>query len=775
VIDSTYYLDGNEPTTPEPKQKQDHWDETTVVGSSRPRIDAYERLSGAAIYPSDVVLPDMLYGAVLRCPHAHARVISVDISIAEKMPGVAAIITDQTPGCNIPWQPSSQGPESRLFDPHCRYEGEAVAAVAAETPYQAHDALQSIKVQYEVLPFVSDAEKALEPGAPSAVGTPTNRTSEEPNVSERGSVEQGFSEADVVLEETYTVDFQLHTALEPHGAVARWDGGKLTIWESLQGVYRSQRQIAEAFALPHSHVRVIGHYVGGGFGAKLWTGKYSIIASILAKRTARPVKLFLSREETMLCVGNRPGGRMRLKAGAKKDGSLTALEFEALASGGAYSPSGTGLWDWQIRDLYRCDNVRTVSESAYINAGEERPMRAPGHPQGSWALEQMMDALAEILGLDPVEFRLRNLTDVSQVRGGTPYTSTGLEECLREGAKAFGWSEAKAKGPGGGRLVRGVGMGACTWVAGDGGPPSTAIVKYFADGSVNLNMGASDIGTGTKTVMAMVVSEELGVPVEKIQIEHADTATTQFATPSGGSKTVPTESPAVRAAALDCKEQLLAMAAKDLELPVEDLMLEDGHVVAKGDAEKRLAVAEISDFRSRQVVVGIGYRGPNPEGKTTCPFAAQFCEVEVNTGTGEVRILRFLGAHDSGRVMSRLSYDSQVYGGIVMGIGYGMTERRVLDAKQTGKMVNLSWHEYKIPTAMDVPADMVSLPIDPADHECNTVGAKGLGEPVTIPTAAVVANAVYNATGIRVTSTPINPTQLAELLAARKEEQTDAS
>jgi xanthine dehydrogenase YagR molybdenum-binding subunit len=767
VIDSTYYLDGSEPTTPEPKHKQDHWAKTTVVGSSRARIDAYERLSGAAVYPSDVVLPGMLYGAMLRCPHAHARVLSVDTSAAEAMPGVAAIISDQTPGCDIPWQPQREGPASRLFDSHCRYEGEAVAAVAAETPYQARDALRAIKVEYEVLPFVSDADAALAPGAPLAVGEPTNRTTDEPRVYERGDLSAGFAEADVVLEETYSVDYLLHTALEPHGAVARWDGGKLTVWESLQGVYRSQQQIAGALGLPLSHVRVIGHYVGGGFGAKLATGKYSIVAAILAKRTARPVKFFLSREETLLCVGNRPGGRMRLKAGAKSDGSLTALEFEVLASGGAYSPYGVGLWDWQIRDLYNCENVRTASESAYINAGEERPMRAPGHPQGSWALEQMMDALAEKLELDPVEIRLRNLTDVSQARGGTPYTSTGLGECLREGAAAFGWAQAKAAAPGEGPLVRGVGVGACTWVAGAGGPPSTAIVKYFADGSANLNMGASDIGTGTKTVMAMVVSEELGVPMEKIQIEHADTATTQFATPSGGSKTVPTESPAVRAAALDCKEQLLAMAASDLELEVDDLVIEDGSVISKSDPDKNIAVNRISDFQSRQVVVGVGYRGPNPEGKTTCPFAAQFCEVEVNIKTGEVKILRFLGAHDSGRVMSRLSYDSQVYGGIVMGIGFGMTERRVLDAKQTGKMVNLSWHEYKIPTSMDVPADMVSLPIDPDDRECNTVGAKGLGEPVTIPTAAAVANAVYDATGLRITSTPINPTQLVELLARR--------
>ncbi|MBT8496054.1 MAG: molybdopterin-dependent oxidoreductase, partial [Deltaproteobacteria bacterium] len=673
---------------------------------------------------------------------------------------------------DIPWQPSRGGPKSRLFDDHCRFEGEAVAAVAAETPYQAKDALRAIKVEYEELPFVSDTEAALAPDAPSAVGFDSNRTAPGPQVTERGDIAAGFDEADVVLDETYTVDFQIHTALEPHGAVARWDGGKLTVWESLQGVYRSQQQIAGALGLPHSHVRVIGHYVGGGFGAKLATGKYSIVAALLAKKTARPVKLFLTREETMLCVGNRPGGRMRLKAGAKKDGTLTALEFEALASGGAYSPSGTGLWDWQIRDLYKCANVKTTNESAFINAGEARPMRAPGHPQGSWALEQMMDALAEKLGLDPVEIRLRNLTDVSQVRGGAPYTSTGLEECLRDGAQVFGWERAKTKPQAEGPIKRGVGMGACVWVAGAGGPPSTAIVKYFADGSANLNMGASDIGTGTKTVMAMVVSEELGVPVENIQIEHADTATTQFATPSGGSKTVPTEGPAVRAAAIDCRDQLLAMAAKELELPAEELALTGRKVIYVADPRRSIGVSQLSDFRSRQVVVGVGYRGPNPEGKATCPFAAQFCEVEVNTATGEVKVLRFLGAHDSGRVMSRLSYDSQVYGGIVMGIGQGMTERRVLDAKQTGKMVNLSWHEYKIPTAMDVPADMTSVPIEPDDRECNTVGAKGLGEPVTIPTAAAIANAVYDATGIRVTSTPINPTQLVELFSTQTTKQT---
>lgn len=762
--EANYYSRVPAPETPEPKGKPDSWDETRVVGQPLPRVDAYQRLSGAAVYPSDVSLPDMLYGAILRCPHAHARIQSLDTTAAERMPGVRAILTADSPGADIPWQPDSDGPASVLFDSVCRFEGEAVAAVAAATPFQAQDALRAIVVDYEVLPAVSSPQAALEPGAPKV--HPDGNSAGEPSTYERGDIEAGFEAADVVVEESFEVPFLLHTPLELHGCVARWEGDKLTIWESTQGVYNVQSQIARALDLPLSHVRAIGHYVGGGFGSKLAIGKYSLIAALLAKRTAKPVKVFLSREETFRCVGNRPGGTMRLKAGAKADGTLTAVEFEALGSGGAYSPWGTGLFDWQIRDLYHCPNVRTQGRSAYIHAGEERPMRAPGHPQGSWALEQVLDALAVELEMDPVELRLKNLTTVSQARGDIPYTSTGFKECLEEGAKAFGWRSARARSASDGNVVRGVGMGGCTWVAGAGGPPSTAIVKVFADGSVNLNMGASDIGTGTKTVMAMVVAEELGVPVERIQIEHADTGTTEFATASGGSKTVPTESPAVRAAALDCKEQLLAMAAEDLEVPVGELELENGEVFSSRDPERRIAISDVSQFRRRRTVVGVGYRGPNPEGKATCPFAAQFCEVEVNKLTGEIRVLRFLGAHDSGRVMSRLTYDNQVYGGIVMGIGMGMTERRVLDERQTGKMVNANWHDYKIPTALDVPADMVSLPIEIKDTEANTTGAKGLGEPVTIPTAAAIANAVFDATGVRVTAAPINPTRLVELLAA---------
>jgi xanthine dehydrogenase YagR molybdenum-binding subunit len=306
------------------------------------------------------------------------------------------------------------------------------------------------------------------------------------------------------------------------------------------------------------------------------------------------------------------------------------------------------------------------------------------------------------------------------------------------------------------------------WAAGGGGPPSTAIVRFFSDGSVNLNMGASDIGTGTKSVMSMIVSEELGVALERIQVEHADTATTQYATASGGSKTIPTESPAVRAAAIDCRNQLVQMAARHLEVDASELRLEKDQIVSSSNPDKKVQVGQIPEFRRTRVVVGVGYRGPNPEGKAVNPFAAQFCEVEVNTRTGEVHVLRFLAAHDSGRVMNHKTYENQTCGGVVMGIGFGMTERRMLDKGQTGKMVNADWHNYKIPTSMDIPEDMTALPIDPKDMECNTAGCKGLGEPATIPTGSAVANAVYNATGVRITENVISPITLARMLSGRK-------
>ena len=764
-----YYVKGMPvPETPAPQERPEGWARTSVVGKPLPRVDAYERLSGSAVYASDITMPGMLYGAILRCPHAHAVVKSIDTRQAEKMPGVRAVLTGSSPEADVFWYYSADV-KAKLFDPRCRYEGEAVAAVAAETPYHAWDALRSIKVEYEVLPFLSDERTALTPAAP-AVHKEGNKA--KTDTYGRGDVKKGFAEADVVLEQTYHTSSELHTPMELHGCVAKWDGDSLSIWESTQGVYAVQARVADVLQLPLSKVRVINRYMGGAFGSKLQAGKYTIIAALLAKRTASPVKLFLTREETFLDAGNRPPAHMTIRAGVKKDGTLTALEFTGLGTGGAYPAGGTSLMDWLIRDLYACPNVRCETTDVYINAGPARPFRAPGHPQGSWALEQMMDSLAETIKMDPIDLRLKNIPAYSQAREGNPaYTTTGLRQCIEEGAKAFGWKEARGRKSGQqDHIRRGVGMAGALWFAGGGNPPSTVIVKYFSDGSVNLNLGMSDIGTGTKTVMAMVVAEELGVAPELVQIENADTGTTQFATPSGGSKTVPTEAPTVRAAALQVKQQLLEMAEEELKTAAQGLMLEDDSIIVKADPSKKIKISTIPALKKRGLVVGVGYRGPNPAGKVVNPFAAHFCEVEVDMRTGEVVILRFLGAHDSGRVMNRLNYDCQVYGGITMGIGFAMTEERVLDGSQTGKMLNKNWHDYKIPTALDVPPEMASLALDMPDPEANLAGAKGLGEPVTIPTAAAIANAVSHATGVRVFDTPMTPIRLGRLFAGKRKE-----
>jgi xanthine dehydrogenase YagR molybdenum-binding subunit len=766
TLDDTYYWDGPLPETQAPSSTPDPWGETKVVGKPITRIDAYDRVSGTAIYPSDVVLPDMLHAAILVSPHAHALIKKVDTSEAEKMPGVQCILKDGVAGTNIPWFSGAGGFSSRLFDAHARHEGEEIAAVAADTIYQAWDAIRAIKVEYEVLKHVTTFEDALKPDAPAVRDGGNKPDASKPYV--RGDVTAGFKAAEVVVEHTFTTPCELHSPMEMHGCVAKWDGHHLTVWESTQGVYAVQSTVARALNLPLANVRAIGHYIGGGFGGKLDTGKYSVIAALMARKTRRPVRLFMTREQECQSMGNRPANRIALKIGAKKDGTLVAMQASVTGTGGAYSPGGTGGVDYVMREMYKCPNVMFEGQSAYINAGTQRAFRGPGHPQGAWALESAMDELASKLGIDPLELRKRNFSATSQTRADQPYTSNGLVRCYDEGAKAFGWAEARARKPLQGHIKRGVGVAAGMWQGGNGGPPSTAIVKLFSDGSANLNMGASDNGCGTKTWGAQIVAEELGVPVERISVEHADTGTTQFASPSGGSKTVPTESPAIRAAALDVKQQLLTMAAENLKLPALDLELRGGEVVSKTDPTKKVALGRIPAFGSRSLLVGIGYRGPNLRDKATNPFAVQFAEVEVNTKTGEIKVLRFLAAHDSGRIMNTKTFQNQVFGGVTMGIGFALTEDRVMDDKQRGKLLSANLHDYKLPTALDAPADKTVVIVDPHDTECNTTGAKGVGEPATIPTAAAVANAVFHATGLRLTDAPMSPARVLQAIAALK-------
>ncbi|HYK91940.1 MAG TPA: xanthine dehydrogenase family protein molybdopterin-binding subunit [Acidobacteriota bacterium] len=755
------YRTPNEPSSPTADEKVEPWGETRIVGKALPRVDAYERVSGAAQYTADVILPDMIYAAILRCPHAHAIVKSIDTSAAEKSPGVVAVLTGKSPGADIPWY-GGRTAQSKLFDPHCRYEGEEVAAVAAQTPYQAFDALKAIQVEYENLPFVID-DSAFKPSAPKL--HESGNTTGEPRVMKRGDIARGFSEADVVREESFSTSVQIHVPMEAHGSVVKWDGEKLTVWDSTQGVYDGVLfPIARALNLPLNNVRVISKYFGGGFGSKLELGKYTVIAALLSRKTGRPVKITLTREETLLCAGNRPGAKMTLKAGVKKDGTLTALQLSNVATPGAYA-SGTGV-GFQVAELYKCPNILISESGFYTNAGRARAFRAPGFPPGNWPLEQMMDMLAEKIGMDPIDIRLKNFTDISQTRN-MPYTSTGLRECLIEGAQKFGWKEARAAKRSNGHIKRGVGVAAGMWQGGNGSPPYTAEIRMFVDGGITVKTGAMDIGTGTKTCACMVAAEELGVPLESVRIENADTSVTPYAQLSGGSMTLPGLIPAVRKGAWLVKRQILTWASESLGLAVGELELKGNLVVSRANPEKRKSVEELMRAHGVMDVIGIGNRDPNPANKATMPFAAHFAEVEVNTKTGEIKVVRLLGANESGRVINLKTFNNQVFGGMTMALGFGLTEKRVLDA-QTGKMCNANMHDYKVPTALDVPVDHTVVAIDPKDTECNIVGCKGSGEPAHVPTASAIANAIYNAIGVRPTCGPIEPKTILELLSDKK-------
>jgi len=501
--------------------------------------------------------------------------------------------------------------------------------------------------------------------------------------------------------------------------------------------------------------------MGGGFGSKLGIYKQAIIAALFARETGRPVKIFPTRQENMLAFGNRPSSVQYIKAGAKKDGTLTALSLKTINPMGAYDAGAT--CGSQFFLLYRCANVKVEEYAVYINAGKACPMRAPGMPQGAFAVEQMMDELAEKLKIDPIELRLKNNADISQ-RTGKPFSSKGLTECMQEGSKIIGWEKRRKPGSSKGRKKKGLGMACGIW-GNFGGPPSTAMVKINLDGTVNLIIGASDLGTGTRTAMSMIAAEELGIPLKNIHITSADTETTFYTGSSGGSKTIPSDGPATRLAAYYAKEKLLALAAGVMKAEKEDLSIKDGIIFQKSKPENKLSISEVVRKSTDRVIVGIGQRGPNPYGGDWDVFCSHFAEVEVDSITGEIKILRYIAAHDSGRAINRFTYDNQIYGGIGMSIGFTLTEERIMD-KASGRMLNPNLQDYKIATILDMPEKITTYEAK-TFFPGNNINAKGLGEPPVIPPPAAIANAIYNALGIRFSDLPITVDKVIQALRRR--------
>ncbi len=727
------------------------WDPSrkySVLGNRVPRIDGKAKATGEAKYSIDMRPPGMLYARILRCPLAAATVTSVDLSAARKMPGVRAVLALAEPGEKT------------------RFAGQEIAAVAAETPDQADDALAAIVVAYAARPFVVTQEEARKPGSPlvfegkaetqASAGEVESRAKElarngnvlGPRSSGKGDVEEGFRRADAVVEATYVTQVQTHSALETHGLVASWNGEELTVWASTQGIFIMRDELAETLKIPVSKVRVITEYMGGGFGAKFGPRVEGVAAARMAKMAGAPVKLFLDRKEEQLATGNRPSSVQTVKAGATKDGKLTALQLTVYGNGGTNGGTGTS---GPIKNIYECANLKVDEYDVFTNAGPSTAMRAPGHPQGAFALEATMDELARSIGMDPLAFRLKN--DPSAVR----------REEFRIGAEKIGWKDRDARRQTSDPWIRrGVGVGAAVWYnTGDTGPRAT--VTIHRDGSAEVEHGGQDLGTGSRTMIAIVAAEELGLPLDRVSVSMGDSRL-PFAPDSGGSTMTPSSAPTIRRAAYQAKLALGRALAREWKVPAESVTVDAGRVSAAGDAKHDLSWAEACKRLPSQGVAATAERADNHDDAwKRFTTGAQFAEVEVDTATGKVRVERVVAVHDCGVPINALATESQVQGGVIQGVSYALFEDRVLD-RQTGRMVNPNVESYKIAGALDVPEIDVTL-VSVWDGINNT-NSVGIGEPSTVATAAAVANAVSHAVGARIRQLPITP---EIVLAAVKE------
>lgn len=651
------------------------------------------------------------------------------------------------------------GGQTFLLDTTFRYVGDEVACIIAEDEEICEDAIRLIDIEYEILPFVIDPEVALQPGAPK-VQPEGNLYRGGPEIYERGSTVEGFEAADVIVEDVFKTQTALHNCMETHGSVALWGGNHLTVWDSTQHIFGVRAGVAELLQMPLDHVRVIKKYMGGGFGSKNRVGKYTLLAALGARVTGRPVKIILDRHEENLAAGNRPSSTQYLKIGAKNNGTLTAIHLKIISGAGAYTvwPASVG---GPARQLYACPNVKTEQYTLFTNTGPMSSFRAPGYAEGTFALESLMDELAKRLGMDPMDVRVTNYTEQDQVTG-RPYSMKGLREAYRRGAEKIHWFERGRNQQGHGR--RGLGMASQIW-GGSGGPPAYALIKINPDGTAIVQSGTQDIGTGTKTVLAQIAAEELGFPMEKISVEIGDTQTGPYAPISAGSMTLPSVGPAVRVAAHDAREQLLDVASQVLEIPREGVSLRGGLLHSSAFKEP-VPVYTVLSRLGNYMILGRGSRSPNPEVVNVNTFGVQFAEVEVDTETGEVNVERIVAVHDSGRVINPLTCSSQIEGGVLQGLGFGLIEQRVVD-RVTGAVVNGDLENYRIPTYADVSA-IESEMIDRPDAHVNNLGSRGVGEPPIIPTAPAVANAIADALGIRIKDLPITRDKILKALSAKE-------
>ena len=694
-----------------------------VVGTDVPRLDGVLKASGRAEYTADVSLPGMLHGRMLRAASPGGTLRAVDCSAAEKAPGVKY--------CRVVAQPGTP----------LTHEGRDIAFLVADTPEHIEEALLLARIEIEPGRVVTTEEDATADGAPPVIpDRPGNVRGARLGSGDKGDpwkafqdAEEAMKGADVVLERTYRTRVQVHTPLEPHGCVVRpHDDGSLTVWVSTQGTFNAADGVAGALRVPRAKVEVIAEHVGGGFGCKLGGisapgSGFGVEAARAAVALGAPVRAMLTRREEHLVGGNRPSSIQEVKLGVKKDGTVVGYAVRIRGTAG-FAEGGGGAANPMI---YALGKSAKEELTVLTHAGPAAPFRAPGHPQGSFALESAMDEAAEAIGMDPLEFRLG--IDRNPVR----------QAQYREGAGRFGWREKRRVRPGAGKgpVKRGVGVGSAIWYQG-GGPGHVVDVTVHRDGKVEVSNGAQDIGTGTRTVLAVIVAEVLGLDPAEVQVNLGRTRWPS-GPGSGGSTTAPTLGPCARAAAEKAREAVLGRARP-------------------GDrAVWKAACARMEGEKAT-------YQGTRPRsyGQFHGQVAGvQFAEVEVDCETGVVRVVRVLALQDCGRVVDRLTAESQVMGGVIQGISYALFEERVLD-RRTGRLLHGDLEGYRVAGSKDVPDVEVAM-FDVANAG-NSVGMMGLGEPPTVPTAGAIANAVAHATGARVRELPITPARVLAALAAKE-------
>ncbi|MCS7137865.1 MAG: xanthine dehydrogenase family protein molybdopterin-binding subunit [Candidatus Caldarchaeum sp.] len=752
----------------------------TVVGRRINRRDAVEKVCGKALYANDIHFPGTLYAKILRSPHPHARIKKVDTSRAESVPGVKAVISRNnfkdwyTYWYKIP-QPGF--PEIVL------YVGHEVAAVAAETPEAANEAVGLIEVEYERLPAVFDVEEALSECSPvvsySDVVVPEgpfyatdkppvrNVWGGGPAVLSRGDVEKGFEEADVVLERVYTTPFQHHGTLQTRTCVALWEGGRLTLYDSCQGIWQAKEDLALSFRLKPEQVRVIVKYMGGGFGSKSGAQRYAHYAAALSMLTGRPVRLELTRAEEFLSHPRRPAAKFYLKSGVKKNGRITAVWGRVLinaGSGGAYKPFKHDAILHPFY-LYDCPNVHLEQWGVLTNLQFTGPTRSPLNIISSTAFESHVDELAAAIGMDPLKFRFMNYNPYADPVKKTRFSAKNLDKAMQAVCEEIGWDSPQRQHNGRYRTGRGM---AVYMFHGVGFHPyeANAEVVVKPDGRAELRMGIVDIGTGSATTMAMVAAEELGVNLEDVDVMYGDTDGTMYAPGSHASRVIPEVGPAVLKAAAEAREQLFAALADKLKVAPSELRSERGFIYLKEDGRPLLSFREACRIANVEIV-GRGSRAPNPGpyprgGETSAvnfaTFGATAAVVEVDTWTGKVRVVRCATAHEFGRVLNPKLVESQHYGGVLFGIGYALYEGAVHD-KKTGIMLNADLLNYKIPTTLEMPEEIVCINIE-AEDPYFAYSAKGGAEGINSAVPAAIRNAVYDAVGVWVNDFPIIPERL---------------